>query len=64
MKTRIFDGRGPDGRRDLVQRLRQMEIIESLLEFDLTSLELYADSIADERQRMTRQLNRWPRSAD
>jgi len=43
-------------RRDALHQLRQIETIEELLAFDLASLELYADSVADERQRLTRQL--------
>jgi hypothetical protein len=31
-----------------------MEIIEGLLEFDLASLELYADAVAEERQNLTK----------
>lgn len=60
MKTTFFKEPDPEGRRDLVQRLRQMEMIEGLWEFDLASLQLYADSVAEDRQRMTQQLNGLP----
>jgi hypothetical protein len=55
MNTEISDEAGPERRRALVLRLRQMEIIEGLLEFDPTSLQLYADSVAEERQCLTQQ---------
>lgn len=45
-------------RRRFRSRLRQMEIIEDLLEFDLASLELYADTVAEERQLLTKRLLR------
>jgi hypothetical protein len=54
MKAWISD-RTPDRRRDLA-RLRRMEIMEGLLEFDLASLQLYADSVAEERQFLTKQV--------
>ncbi len=44
-------------RRDRLQRLQRMETIEELLEFDLTSMQLYADSIVEERQRLTQELS-------
>jgi hypothetical protein len=55
MNTEISDEAGPERRRALVLRLRQMEIIEGLLEFDPTSLQFYADSVAEERQCLTQQ---------
>jgi hypothetical protein len=53
MRIRTSDDPTPERRLDL-SRLRQMEIIEGLLEFDLASLELYADSVAEERQNLTK----------
>ncbi len=45
----------PADRRNAARRhLRQMEAIEDLLEFDRLSHELYADSIAETRQYLTR----------
>lgn len=46
---------GAGERRNIARRhLGQMEKIEGLLGFDLTSLELYADAIAEIRQHLTR----------
>jgi len=35
---------------EMAKTLRRMEIFESLLEFDPVSMQLYSDSIAEERQ--------------
>jgi hypothetical protein len=56
MKAWISD-RTPDRRRDLA-RLRRMESMEGRLGFDLASLRLYADSVAEERQFLTKQVTR------
>lgn len=39
-------------------RLRRLEVIEGLLDFDLPTLIKFADEIADERQSLTRQVQR------
>jgi hypothetical protein len=39
------------------KRLARLEKIEQLLEFDLDSLQSYADAIAEERQRLTQMTN-------
>lgn len=36
------------------KRLQEMELIELMLEFDIDSLQAYADTIAEERQRLTK----------
>ncbi|BCH62297.1 hypothetical protein FS800_26715 [Agrobacterium vitis] len=53
MRIPTSDDPAPERRRAL-SRLRQMEIIEGLLEFDLASLEQYADAVAEERQNLTK----------
>lgn len=57
MTAGFSNGRSADQRRDIALRLRRIEIIEGLLEFDLVSLQLYADSVADERQFLSRLLS-------
>lgn len=36
-----------------LKRLREMELIELMLDFDIDNLQFYADSIAEERQHLT-----------
>lgn len=43
-----------------LKRLREMELIELLLDFDIDSLQFYADSIAEERQHLTNLTARYP----
>lgn len=45
-----------------LKRLREMELIELMLDFDIDSLQFYADSIAEERQHLTNLAVRYPSS--
>lgn len=40
-------------RKQSAVKLRRLEALERLLEFDMNSLQMYADSVAEDRQRLT-----------
>ena len=40
-------------RKQSAVKLRRLEALERLLEFDMNSLQMYADSLAEDRQRLT-----------
>ncbi|MBB4349286.1 hypothetical protein [Aliirhizobium cellulosilyticum] len=46
-------GSGSQSRKAALDRLRQIELIELSLDFNLDSLLIYADSVAKERQDLT-----------
>lgn len=64
MTATLSNGARPKKYRDFAHRLREIEIIESLLEFDLPSLQFYSDSVADERQFLSQLLSGRPRKIE
>ena len=40
-------------RKQSAVKLRRLEALQRLMEFDMNSLQMYADSVAEDRQRLT-----------
>jgi len=52
MTTNRVDSNQEERKQSAV-KLRRLEALERLLDFDMNSLQMYADSVAEDRQRLT-----------